>query len=278
MNKVVRLLLTISVMTPGLMARSQTAYTEMSEEPEVKADTVHITPAMLDSMRSNRPIENFERKLESVSFVPKGQWIAGLSISYSQSNQNKYQFLVFDNLNGDTYSFKVSPKLLYAIKDDMAIGFRFSYQRALTKLESADVNLGTDAQFGVKYLYSLSHNYYGTLLFRNYFSLGRSRRFGLFNEIQLELGGGQSKFTKNRGADLSGAYEQKFYANIGIVPGLVVFLSNYSAVEVNVGVLGFNYTHTKTIKDQIYISHRKSQQANFRINLFSITFGASFYI
>lgn len=278
-------------MTPGLAARSQTAYTSamMTAVPSdsvapatpavaVAADTLHVTPAMIDSMRRNKPVEPFERKLESVIFVPKGQWIAGLSLSYTQSNQNAYQFLVLENLNGDTYSFKVSPKVLYAIRNDMALGFRFSYQRSLTKLESANINLGTDAEYDLNYLYSLSHNYFGTILYRNYFSLGRSRRFGLFNEIQLELGGGQSKFTKGRGVDLSGAYEQNFQANIGIVPGLVVFLSNYSALEVNVGVLGFSYVHTKAIKDQIYVSHRKSQSANFRINLFSITFGAVFYL
>lgn len=299
----------IAVMTPGLAARSQTAYTpammtampvipadtalsavheipaasaptatpETSATPVV-ADTLHVTPAMLDSMRRNKPTESFERKLESVVFVPKGQWIAGLSLSYTQSNQNAYQFLVLENLNGDTYSFKVSPKVLYAIRNDMALGFRFSYQRALTKLESASINLGTDAEYDVDYLYSLGHNYFGTILYRNYFSLGRSRRFGFFNEVQLELGGGQSKLSKGRGADLSGTYEQNFQANIGIVPGLVVFLSNYSAIEVNIGVLGFSYMHTKSISDQIYVSHRKSQSANFRINLFSITFGAVFYL
>ena len=44
------------------------------------------------------------------------------------------------------------------------------------------------------------------------------------------------------------------------------------------GVLGFSYTATKTIEDQIYVSRRNSKSANFRINLFSITFGAAFYI
>ncbi|MDE5930789.1 MAG: hypothetical protein K2H03_09940, partial [Muribaculaceae bacterium] len=53
--------------------------------------------------------EEFRRDLEQVAFVPKGQWIAGVSVSYSQSSQDNYQFLVFENLSGDTYTFKVSP-------------------------------------------------------------------------------------------------------------------------------------------------------------------------
>ncbi|MDE6682488.1 MAG: hypothetical protein K2J87_03585, partial [Muribaculaceae bacterium] len=119
---------------------------------------------------------------------------------------------------------------------------------------------------------------YATAFFRNYFSIGRSKRFGFFNEIQCQLGGGQSKFTKGVGEDVTGAYETNFSLDVGLVPGLCLFLSNYSAIEVNVGVLGFSYTATKTLTDRIYVAHRKSKSANFRINLFSITFGVSFYL
>ena len=38
--------------------------------------------------------ETFKRKLEQVSFVPKGAWITGVSVSYSQSDQDKYQYLI----------------------------------------------------------------------------------------------------------------------------------------------------------------------------------------
>lgn len=265
------------------MARSQTAYTQeiadsvQSRQPAA-ADTLHITPAMIDSIRNTEVIEEYQRDVESVVLVPKGQWIAGLSFGFNQSSQNNYQFLVLEGIKGDTYSIQINPRVLYAFRDDMAAGVKFGYTRSLLKLESADIVLGEGTNFNLDHIYSLSHNYYGTLLFRNYFSLGRTRRFGIFNEVQLQLGGGQSKLTNGRGDGLTGNYETNFQAGIGIMPGLVVFLSNYSAIEVNIGVLGFNYRHTKTIKDQVYVSHRKSQSANFRINLFSIQFGAAFYL
>lgn len=256
-------------MAPGaLCARSQTAY----------SDTLHVTPAMIDSMRNTPTIEPFEQTFESTVFVPKGQWITGVSVSYTQSTQNNYQFFILQGISGDTYSLKVSPMLLYAFHNDMAAGAKFSYTRSLTKLEKADIVLDSETSAGVEAFYSLSHNYYGTALFRNYFSLGNSRRFGFFNEIQLQAGGGQSKLTTGRGEDISGTYEQNFSLNVGIVPGLIMFLSNYSALEVNIGVLGFNYTTTKATTDQIYVSRRHSKSANFNINLFSITFGATFYI
>ncbi len=225
-----------------------------------------------------RAQEDFKREIESVVFVPKGQFVAGISVSYDQSNQNKYQFLVFEGISGDTYSFKVSPMVCYIVKDDLGVGGKFAYSRSLTKLESADIVLGADNEFNVENLYQLSHNYSAMAIMRNYFSIGRSKRFGFFNEVQLQLGGGQSKLMKGKHEELTGSYERNFSLNVGIAPGLCVFLNNYSALEVNVGVLGFKYTDTKQISDRIYVSKRNSKSANFRINLFSISFGVAFYL
>lgn len=223
-------------------------------------------------------IEEFKRDIESVEFVPKGQWIFGLSVSYTQSSQDKYQFLILEGISGDTYSFKISPMVMFAVKADLALGGRFSYARSLTKVSNADIVLDSETSYTFDHLYRLSHNYYGALLMRNYFSIGKSKRFGFFNEVQLQVGGGQTKLTTGIGKDLTGTYERNLSVDVGLAPGLSIFLSNYSALEVNVGLLGFSYTDTKAIKDQIYVSKRNAQSANFRINLFSITFGATFYL
>ncbi|MEZ3578357.1 MAG: hypothetical protein K1W01_12770 [Muribaculaceae bacterium] len=222
--------------------------------------------------------EVFKRKLEQVSFVPKGAWVAGVSVSYSQSDQDNYQFLIFEKIDGDSYTFKVSPTVMFCFKDNLTAGGRFSYSRQRTRLNAADIVLDNETNYDIDNLYSISHSYLGTALFRNYISLGRSTRFGLFTEVQLQLGGGQSKLCNGSGDDLTGTYERNFQFNVGVAPGLAVFLNNYSALEVNVGVLGFNYNHTRSVTDQIYIANRHTQQANFKINLFSITFGVMFYI
>ncbi|MDO5395697.1 MAG: hypothetical protein Q4F07_07015 [Bacteroidales bacterium] len=223
-------------------------------------------------------IKNFEREIEQVQFVPKGQWIAGVSVSYSQSSQDNYQFLIIENLNGDTYSFKVSPMVLYAFKDNLAVGGRLGYTRQRTQLDKARFVLDSETDYDVDHLYSISHKFYGMAAFRNYMSLGSGTRFGLFNEVQLEFGGGESKIEKGSGVDFTGTFERTFSINVGLAPGMVMFLNNYSAIEVNVGVLGFNYNHAKATTDRIYVAKHNSKSANFRINLFSITFGCVFYI
>lgn len=215
---------------------------------------------------------------EKTTFVPKGEWIAGISVSYSAEKLDNYQFLIFEDLTGRGYSFKVSPMCMYAFGNDLAAGGRFSYSRSLVKLNEANITLSSDMGFGLDHLYSLSHSYGGTLLFRNYIALGNSSRFGIFNEVQLQLSGGQSKLASGTGQTLSGTYSRSVNINVGVTPGLIMFLNNYSALEVNIGVLGFNYSDTKMTTDQIYIAHMKRRSANFKINLFSITFGTVFYI
>lgn len=222
--------------------------------------------------------EHFKHGLEQISFVPKGQWIGGVSVSYSQSDFENYQFLIVENLNGDTYTFKVSPMVMFCFKDNLAAGGRLSYSRSRTRLDGASLVLGADTSYDVDNLYSISHNYHGTAMFRNYISLGKSMRFGFFNEVDLSLGGGQSKLVNGTGDELTGTYERNFNLNIGLTPGIIMFLSNYSAIEVSIGVLGFNYTHTHSISDQIYQAERNRKSANFRINLFSVQFGVAFYI
>lgn len=222
--------------------------------------------------------EQFRRDLEHISFVPKGQWITGISVNYSQSDQNNYQFLIFESINGDTYSFKISPMLMYCFKDNLAAGAKFGYQRSRTRLNSGQFVLDSETTYDVDHLFMITSNYYGTAAFRNYISLGSSMRFGLFNEVQLELGGGQSKLTNGTGDDFTGTFERNFSLNVGLTPGIAMFLSNYSAIEVNIGVLGFGYTHTKSETDKIYHSNRSTQHANFKINLFSVSFGVVFYL
>lgn len=220
----------------------------------------------------------FSRNIEQISFIPKGQWITGVSISFSQSNQDNYQFFVVEGISGDAYTFKVSPMLMYCFADNMAAGGKFAYTRTRTRLDQARIVIDSESDFSIDNLYQISQNYSSMACFRNYISLGKNHRFGLFNEVQLQFGGGQSKIINGRGVDMTGTFERTWNMNVGLAPGVIMFLNNYSAIEVNVGVLGFNYSHVSGKTDQIYEESRDARQANFKINLFSITFGVAFYL
>lgn len=259
-------------------APAVTAADSAAIAPAPAETPVQTLPTANAASASGPEIKPFSRDITKATFVPKGQWITGVSVSYSQSHQDNYTFFVLEHLNGDTYTFKVSPMLFYSFKDNLAAGGRFAYQRSRTQIDSGYLNLGEDTNYDIDHLYRIAHNFYVGAGFRNYLPLGNTLRFGFFNEVQLQLGGGQSKIENGSGEDLTGTYETNFNLSLGLQPGLVVFLNNYSAIEVSVGVLGFEYTHTHATTDQIYESTRNTKSANFRINLFSIQFGAAFYL
>lgn len=222
--------------------------------------------------------QEFKRNIESHTFVPKGQWVVGSSVSYSEHNEQNYQFLVVDGFNSDGYTFKVSPMFCYAFRDNVAAGGRFSYGRTLMKLDNVTLNLDEDTQFDVNDMYQLKHAYSAIGILRNYINIGSSKRFGLFAETRLEFGGSQSKVVTKDGSSLTGTFSKTTDFGLGVAPGIVAFINNYTAVEVSVGVLGLNFSKVKQTTDQVYVGERSSSSANFKINLFSIGLGIAFYL
>lgn len=222
--------------------------------------------------------QEFKRNIESHTFVPKGQWVVGSSVSYSEHNEQNYQFLVVDGFNSDGYTFKVSPMFCYAFRDNVAAGGRFSYGRTLMKLDNVTLNLDEDTQFDVDDMYQLKHAYSAIGILRNYINIGSSKRFGLFAETRVEFGGSQSKVVTKDGSSLTGTFSKTTDFGLGVAPGIVAFINNYTAVEVSVGVLGLNFSKVKQTTDQVYVGERSSSSANFKINLFSIGLGIAFYL
>ena len=218
------------------------------------------------------------RGLKQHTFVPKGQWIVGGSISYSQQSEKNYQFLVVEGINGQGYSLNASPMFSYMIADNMGLGGRFSYGRSLVKINSANINLSDEMNFSIGDLYSLSHSYTGMVVLRNYISIGNNMRFGLFNETQLLVGGSQSKLASGSGDAITGTYETGFTVGVNLAPGITAFINDFIAVEVNVGLLGFQYTSTHQLTDQVYEGNTHTTSANFQINIFSLGLGLTFYI
>lgn len=234
--------------------------------------------ALLLSHSSSVFAQKFDRGISKTIFVPKGQWLTGGTFSYKEYGFDKYKFVILDAMAANGYTMNVSPFLGYFFRDNTAAGARFGYKRTLLRLDNIDINLGDDLNMSVSDYYNLQHVYYGTAMLRNYMSLGQSRRFGLFNEVRLTIGGGQGKMISGKGEELTGTYQDIYEFQLGLAPGLAAFITDEVAVEVSVGVLGFNYNKVKQTTDQIYEGSYNRSSANFKIDLFSINLGVAFYL
>ena len=148
----------------------------------------------------------------------------------------------------------------------------------MIKIDGLTLNIDDDNQFDINDLYQLRHTYSGMLILRNYISLGKSKRFALFNETQLEWSGSQSRVINGKDESITGTFATTTGMSIGAAPGIVAFINNYTAVEVSIGVLGLNFSKTKQTTNQVYQGEHSSSSANFKINLFSIGLGLAFYL
>ena len=244
------------------------------DEPAASAGTDSPAGPAVEEMRRQRGLEDI-----SHVFVPEGQWIFGGTASYSAHANDDYTFFIVEKINSDGYTFKVSPLIGYALRNNMALGMRFVYGRSLLKVDSGELNLG-DVESGThltaEYYYSLKHSYSAAAIWRQYIPLGRNRRIALFNEMSLTLGGHQKKFAAD--SPVRGTYETGYSVSLGVSPGLVAFATNSMAVEVNVGVMGISYTHAHQDHNRVREGDVKSSLMNFKINLLSIGLGVSFYL
>ena len=58
------------------------------------------------SIRAEEP-QPFSRGFQQSTFIPKGQWITGVNVNYSQSSQDDYQFFIIEDISGDSLLAKM---------------------------------------------------------------------------------------------------------------------------------------------------------------------------
>ncbi|MBQ4161535.1 MAG: hypothetical protein IJD84_01385 [Parabacteroides sp.] len=227
---------------------------------------------------SSRRVQRIDREVQKAVFVPKGSWMVGGAISYSEHNEGNLNYLILKDVEGEGYNFSVSPYFGYFFRDNIAIGGRFAYKRDFLDLGNFDLNLGEDFNISLKDIYYLEHKYEASMFVRTYMPIGRSKIFGLFNEARLTYGYGTGKNSTGSGVTYDGTYQTVQNMQIGFAPGLTAFITNWSAVEVSVGVMGFDFKWLDQETNQVETGKQRISSGNFKINLFSINIGMTIYL
>lgn len=287
-----RILLSILILLAGLSGARAGGF--FTTEDRMERDTVVLVvdstgrvfqrqvavqpDAAKKEVKANKRFQRIDREIQEQVFIPKGQLLMGGTVSYSEHDENNLNFLVLKDVEGLGYSFSVSPYVGYFFRDNMAIGARFAYSRTHLDLKNFDLNLGEDFNISLKNLYWLEHKYEASAFLRTYMPIGRSKIFGLFNEARLTYGYLQGKNSTGSGTEYDGTYETAHSMQIGMAPGMTAFITNFAAVEVSVGVMGFNFKWQEQKTNQIETGKRRVSSGKFKIDLFSINIGMCFYL
>lgn len=254
------------------------------EVPEQEADTtVSTDPIVYKVGKSAKKTYAQERGMISrdaskTVFIPKGQWMLGGQVAWNQWNNDNLNYLVLKDINFEGYTFSAGPYFGYFFANNMAVGGRFSYKRYFFNLGEFDLNLGDDFNIGLKDLYYLQHNYESTVFVRSYLPLGNSKIFGLFGEFQLNYTFAEGKNSTGRDETFTGVYEYTHNLEIGLGGGMVVFLADHVAAEVMLNVGGYRVKWGSQNTNNIEEGRITSSGANFKIDLFSIKFGLTYFL
>ena len=223
--------------------------------------------------------QQYDRGYETVPstpFIPKGTWSAGGTAKYTQHITDGYNMLVISDINSTGYNISVKPKVMYTFRDNMAVGLKFSYGRSMLDLANADLDIAS-IQMNASDCYQIQHKYSAFGVFRSYIPFGNSKRVAMFADLHLGGSFKQGKAFNAGGEYVTGTYNQAYSIQLGVDPGLIAFLTDRLAVEMNIGVFGVNYTWENQIHNQVENGSSDSASAGFMINLLSVGVGISYY-
>ena len=238
--------------------------------------------------KAKEPVKPFDRGIGNFNscFIPKGTVGAGITLAYNTYSIGNgvddsgfdALFSLIQGVHGNVSTFSVSPFVSYFIADNLSVGVRFDYGRSSLGLGNMNVSIMEDMNISLQDFKYFKQSYTGAATVRNYMPFANSKRFAMFSEVRVSGGYGQAKTYKVVDGENVGTYQDIYNFEIGLVPGLAAFITNEVAFEISVGLLGFDYQKVKQVTNQVEHSEMEKSGANFKINLFSIGFGLSFYI
>ena len=223
--------------------------------------------------------QHYDRGYElmpSSPFLKKGTWMAGGTARYSQHINDDYNFLVINGINSTGYNISATPKAMYMFRDNMGAGLRLGYSRGMLDLASADMSFG-EISMDASNCYQLNQKFAASAFFRAYVPLAGAKRIAMFADLSL---GGSFKHGKvfNAGGEfVVGSYQESFSVELAVDPGIIAFLTEHLAMELNVGVFGVSHSWTNQVQNQVENGTFDSTSAGFMINFLSIGVGLSYY-
>lgn len=260
-----------------LLAEGQlpaTVYIDKNDMPIDLNEKVVFRGDTINMILKDRNLGRYDRGLFNFLFIPKGIWQVGLTANYGEFSTSDLEILdlITDiDFNGKIWSIK--PSFQYFIRSNISVGMRLGYTRGFANIGSFNVDIDDDMSFNLHDIMYKSNNYSASLTFSQYLGIARKGRFGVFNEVELALAGGDSDFNRPFNGEMRKTHTNTFSAALNFSPGVCVYVLDQLSFNVSLGVFGLNIKHEKQKVNGEDLGWRTTSGANFRFNIFNINFG-----
>ncbi len=203
--------------------------------------------------------------LPALSQINKGTFALTTDFRFS-SDQNLVVGQDLFQRNEDVSSFSASPMVQYFIANDLSLSFGLGYSR-----DKIDVDVFNNSSGTVTGNRSTTKSFLVNFQLRKYEMI--SEKFGLFLSFRTMFEDGKSDDLNLSNNDRAIADIRAY--DIGISPGLILFLSDRIALDTSVGFLGYSYRQSKE-RD----SRTETETKGFDTSLLTSTFsfGIQFFL
>ncbi len=250
-----------------------------AELPDDYYEKVIVGKDTVSVIMPERNFGRFDRGLYKYLFIPKGQWAFGLTASYGAFSSDDVQILsVLKDFDFTGKIYSVNPSVAYFFRNNQSVGLRFDYSHGMADLGNLVIDIDDDLNIAIKDASYHTESHSVALFYRNYIGLSNLRRFAVFNEVALSVGGGTSEFKRYYDGELRDTRTTITQANLTFSPGLCVFITDYVSFNVSIGVVGLKLKKESQQTNGVDEGSRFSSGANFKLNLFNINFGLGVHI
>lgn len=254
-----------SVVKYKLVVVHDTVYVPMPEA-KMPVDSSRIIYA--------KPVGRYDRGIMNYRFIPKHKWIGGVTVSVFnfESDNSRLLFSLLKDIDLNLRTLSVKPFVGYAIKDNTVVGLKLGYSRISGGINNLSLNI-EDLDISLKDIKYTDDSYSFSLFHRSYIGLDPKGLFGLFNETTIGYSMGSTRFSRGSGDSLKYTDTSINQLNVGLNPGIAIFIMPNVGAEVSFGVAGFTYNWEKQAKSSGEVGKRTNSGANFKINLLNINIG-----
>ena len=221
-----------------------------------------------------RNLGRYHRGLYNYLFIPRGKWAFGLTASYGSLSTDDVEVLsLLSNIDFSGKMYSVKPFIAYFFRNNQSIGLRFNYSRGLADLSNLAMDFDEDLSFALRDVSYHTQSFSTSVFYRNFIGLNRSKRFGIFNEVDVTFGSGTSNFNRIYDGKPRDTRTITTQGSINFSPGVCVFIQEYVSFNISFGVFGLNFKREHQLTDMVDEGTRFTSGANFRFNIFNINFG-----
>jgi len=274
-QKIGLLLLMMLLSAPLTLSADGMEKIESLESLEMMPELINARDT-IDIIRT-RAVGRFDRRNTNYRFIPQKKWIGGVTFSYVnyESSESSILFSLLKDFTSNARTVKFRPYVGYALRDNVVIGMEFGYNHTVANLDNISLKIDDDLDFTMSGIRFTEDLYTIATFHRSYVGLDPGKRFGLFNETALTYKSGTASFARTEGEQPKRTETDIQEINLGINPGISVFIMQNVSAEVSFGIVGFKYRTEKQRNSLGEEGSRRSSGANFKINLFNINLGIS---